>query len=56
MFFESYETVQEAIDDSLKLYGENATFVVIPYAADIFVTVDDEKPDNVGKVGDGNGA
>lgn len=42
MFFHYYPTVEDAIEDSLKLYGENATFLVIPYAADIFVTVEDE--------------
>lgn len=42
MFFNAYDTVQDAIEDSLKRYGENATFVVFPYASDIFVTVDDE--------------
>lgn len=42
MFFHYYPTVDDAIEDSLKLYGEDAIFLVIPYAADIFVTVEDE--------------
>ena len=42
-FFHYYPTVQDAIEDSLKLYGEDASFLVIPYAADIFVNVEDEK-------------
>ena len=43
MFLNHYNTVQEAVDDSLKLYGDDATFIVIPYAADIFVKVLDEQ-------------
>ncbi len=43
MFIDYYPTVQDAIEDSLRIYGENATFVVIPHAADMFVTVEDEQ-------------
>lgn len=47
MFFNYYPTVKEAIEDSLKIYGEDATFIVIPYASDIFVVAEDEvKSDN----------
>lgn len=49
MFFHYYPTVDDAIADSLKIYGENATFLVIPYAADIFVTVEDESMQTQGE-------
>ena len=44
MFFHAYDTVEEAVEDSLRLYGQDASFVVIPHASDIFVTVEDEQP------------
>lgn len=37
MFFSSYPTLQEAVDDSIRTYGENASFLVIPYAAECSV-------------------
>ncbi len=43
MFFHYYPTVQDAVEDSLRLYGRDATFLVIPHAADIFVKVEDEE-------------
>ena len=43
MFIDHYETVEDAIEDSLRIYGENASFIVIPHAADMFVTVEDEQ-------------
>lgn len=43
MFINQYDTVQDAIEDSLRIYGDNASFIVIPYAADIFVKALDEQ-------------
>lgn len=42
MFFDAYDTLEEAIDASLQAYGKEASFVVIPHASDIFVTIEDE--------------
>jgi nickel-dependent lactate racemase len=35
LFMKGYDTVEEAIADALKDYGEDASFVVIPHAAEI---------------------
>lgn len=43
MFFYSYDTIEEAVEDSLRIYGEDATFAVIPHASDIFVRIEDEE-------------
>lgn len=42
MFFNAYDTIDEAVQDSLRIYSQNATFVVIPHASDLFVTLEDE--------------
>lgn len=34
MFFETYDNIEEAIDKAFERYGENASFMVLPYASE----------------------
>lgn len=43
MFLKGYDTLEEAIEETLKLYGPKTSFVVVPQAADIFVNIEDEE-------------
>lgn len=35
MFIDGYETIEDAVEAALKQYGENAKFLVVPYASDM---------------------
>lgn len=39
MFMIPYQTIEQGIEDALRRYGEGATFIAVPYAADIIVKV-----------------
>jgi nickel-dependent lactate racemase len=41
MFMIPYATLNDAIEDALKNYGNNASFIAVPYAADIILTQKD---------------
>jgi nickel-dependent lactate racemase len=41
MFFDGYETIEQAIDAAVVEYGEDAKFLVIPHASDIIPVLND---------------